>query len=70
MNTHIKYSVQEGRLAVDFSDEQRSVFIKGENVDDKFFVDKDHFDSFPSLSQRDREAILQALSGDKHIIID
>lgn len=66
----IKYSIEDGRLAVDFIDEHRSVFIKGKQEGDALVIEKDHFDDFPSLSREDKNNIRQAIIGDSRIIID
>lgn len=54
-------TIQNGRLAVDFKDECRSYFIAGEKVGDDFYVGREKFESFPSLTVEDRELIKQSI---------
>ena len=55
-----RYSVEDERLGIDFDDEVRPVFIKGETED---------FETYPDLSDSDRKDIRNVLRN-SNVVID
>lgn len=64
-----RYSVENERLGIDFDDEVRPVFIKGESKNCVFHVKTEDFETFPALSDSDREDIRNVLR-DSNVVID
>lgn len=64
-----RYSVENERLGIDFDDEVRSVFIKGETKNGVFYVRTEDFETFPDLSDSDREEIRNILRN-SNVVID
>lgn len=64
-----KYSVKNERLGIDFDDEVRSVFIKGETINGKFHIRTEDFETYPYLSDSDREDIRNFLIN-TNVVID
>ena len=64
-----RYSVENERLGIDFDDEIRPVFIKGETKNGLFYVRAEDFEKFPGLSEKDRRDIRHALQN-SNVIID
>ena len=64
-----RYSVENERLGIDFDDEVRPVFIKGETKNGVFHVRTEDFETYPNLSDSDREEIRIFLRN-SNVIID
>lgn len=64
-----KCSVKNERLGIDFNDEGRSVFIKGETINDMFHIRTEDFETYPYLSDLDREDIRNFLRN-TNVVID
>ena len=64
-----RYSVENERLGIDFDDEGRLVFIKGETKNGVFHVRTEDFETYPDLSDSDREEIRIFLRN-SNVIID
>ena len=64
-----RYSVENERLGIDFGDEVRPVFIKGETENGVFHVRTEDFETYPDLSDSDREEIRNTLRN-SNIVID
>ena len=64
-----RYSVENERLGIDFEDEVRSVFIKGETKNGVFHVRIEDFETYPDLSDSDREEIRNVLRN-SNVVID
>lgn len=63
-----RYSVENERLGIDFGDEVRPVFIKGETKNGVFHVRTEDFETYPDLSDSDREEIRNILRNSKVVI--
>lgn len=63
------FSVKNERLGIDFDDEVRSVFIKGETINGKFHIRTEDFETYPYLSDSDREDIRNFLIN-TNVVID
>jgi hypothetical protein len=63
------YSVENERLGIDFDDEVRPVFIKGKTINGVFHVRIEDFETYPNLSDSDREDIRNFLR-DSNVVID
>ena len=64
-----RYSVENERLGIDFDNGVRPVFIKGETKNGVFHVRTDDFETYPDLSDSDREDIRNVLI-DSNVAID
>ena len=64
-----KISVENERLGIDFDDEVRPVFIKGETRNGVFHVRTEDFETYPDLSDSDREDIRNVLR-ESNVVID
>lgn len=64
-----RYSVENERLCIDFDDEVRPVFIKGETKNGVFHVRTEDFETYPDFSDSDREEIRIVLRN-SNIVID
>lgn len=64
-----RYSVENERLGIDFDNGVRPVFIKGETKNGVFHVRTDDFETYPDLSDSDREDIRNVLI-DSNVVID
>lgn len=64
-----RYSVENERLGIDFDDEFRSVFIKGETKNGVFHVRTEDFETHPDLSDSDRKKIRNILRK-SNVVID
>ena len=64
-----RYSVENERLGIDFDDEVRPVFIKGETKNGVFHVRTEDFETYPGLSNSDREEIRNILKN-SNVVID
>ena len=64
-----RYSVENERLCIDFNDEVRPVFIKGVTKNGVFHVRTEDFETYPDLSDSDREEIRIFLRN-SNVIID
>ena len=64
-----RFSVENERLGIDFDDEVRPVFIKGETENGVFHVRTEDFETYPELSDSDREEIRNTLRNN-NIVID
>ena len=63
-----RYSVENERLGIDFGDEVRPVVIKGETKNGVFHVRTEDFETYPDLSDSDREEIRNILRNSKVVI--
>ena len=63
-----RYSVENERLVIEFNDEVRPVFIKGETINGVFHVRTEDFETYPDLSYSDREDIKVVLRGGTVVI--
>jgi hypothetical protein len=57
----VRCSIQNERLGIDFEDQIRPVFIKGQTEGEMFHVRAEDFETFPGLSDSDRNDIREAL---------
>lgn len=64
-----RFSVENERLNIDFDGEVRPVFIKGETMNGVFHVRTEDFETYPDLSDSDREDIRNVLR-DSNVVID
>lgn len=64
-----RYSVENERLGIDFDDEVRPIFIKGETNNGVFHVRTEDVETYPNLSDSDREDIRNFLR-DSNVVID
>ena len=64
-----RYSVENERLCIDFDNGVRPVFIKGETKNGVFHVRTEDFETYPDLSDSDREDIRNVLI-DSNVVID
>lgn len=64
-----RYSVENERLGIDFDDEVRPIFIKGETNNGVFHVRTEDIETYPNLSDSDREDIRNFLR-DSNVVID
>ena len=64
-----RYSVENERLGIDFDDSVRPVFIKGETENGVFHVRTEDFETYPGLSDSDREEIRKVLR-ESNVVID
>ena len=66
----MRYSVENERLAIEFDDAVRSVFIEGETINGVFYIRTEKFVIHPALSDSDRIAIRKAILNDSRVVID
>jgi len=64
-----RYSVENERLGIDFNNEVRPVFIKGETINGVFHVRTEDFETYPDLSDSDQKEIRNFLR-DSNVVID
>lgn len=64
-----RYSVENERLGIDFNNEVRPVFIKGETINGVFHVRIEDFETYPDLSDSDQKEIRNFLR-DSNVVID
>lgn len=66
-----KCSVKNERLGIDFNDEGRSVFIKGETINGTFHIRTEDFETYSYLSDSDRKDIRKFLRNtNSNVVID
>ena len=64
-----RYSIENERLGIDFNNEVRPVFIKGETINGVFHVRTEDFETYPDLSDSDQKEIRNFLR-DSNVVID
>ena len=62
-------SVEDERLGIDFDDEVRPVFIKGETKNGVFHVRTENIETYSDLSDSDRKDIRNVLRN-SNVVID
>lgn len=65
----VRCSVENERSCIDFEDQIRPVFIKGQTIGETFHVKTEDFETFSGLSDSDRKDIREELR-DSNVIID
>lgn len=63
------FFVKDERLGIDFDDEVRPVFIKGETINGMFHIKTEDFETYPYLSDSDRKDIRCSLRN-SNVVID
>ena len=66
----VRCSIENDRLGIDFEDQIRPVFIKGQTEGEMFHVRAEDFETFPGLSDSDRNDIREALKTNQSIVVD
>lgn len=66
----MRYSVENERLAIEFDDAVRSVFIEGETINGVFNIRTEKFETHPGLSYSDKKDIRKAILNDNRVVID
>jgi hypothetical protein len=64
------YSFENDRLAIEFDDSIRTVFIEGEIINGVFNIRTEKFETHPGLSYSDKKDIRKTILNDNRVVID